>query len=388
MSSTQPIQPILQSFVRSCPSFLALPPEIRVMIYRFLHINSRTIGDSRNLDTYRHSVYQFWDWDQFFMDWHGPGGVLWNRHTSQHTARKFDPGTSTCKLSGQMLATCNQIYAESSEILYGENTFGLHIYVRESHFSHDAYKVAIEASFYEGFEIHELDQPWPAKMLRPRSRYARKFEEIGYQFPVDKIQRLRLVVDFDLFYGVPNGPEFNFVAHTLYKISRRIAHLQLQHLNVDLRCRFSDIYFCILDPLMILRNVRKVTFEPEPQNLLSQRRLNRFPSLTESRPKSANFFKRRLESSELPSDHFLEYYKFQSIATYLGTIKNLPPMIYDYLKLLVENRQELMCFCGPLEVCHHRTDISDSRKHRHLQDAITGFRPIVGWKKSSWKRIS
>ena len=264
-----------------------------------------------------------------------------------------------------MLATCKRIYAESSDILYRENTYGLHLYVRESRFDCNAYEVRVQASFYEGFEIDQLDHPWPAKMRRPRGRYAERFEEIGYQFPVDKIQRLRLIVDLDS-YGLFTDPEFNSFAHILYKVSQRLSCLQLQYVNIDLRCRLSNTLFCILGPLTILRNVREVTFEPEPRNLLLQCRKRNSRSLAESQPYFADYLKRRLESSQSPSDQFLEYHRFQGIATFLGTIKDPSPMLYDHFKLLVKNRQGLMYLSGPFEMCPHRAKLDDSWKHQHL----------------------
>ena len=86
-----------------------------------------------------------------------------------------------------MLATYKQIYAKSSDILYYKNTFGLHLYVRESRLDCNIYEVQIQASFYEEFEINQLDHLWPAKTRRPRGRYAGRFKEVGYQFPVNKI---------------------------------------------------------------------------------------------------------------------------------------------------------------------------------------------------------
>ena len=201
-------------------------------------------------------------------------------------------------------------------------------------------------------------------MHRPRGRYAGRFEEIGYQFPVNKIKRLRLIVDLDS-YELFTDPEFNSFAHTLYKVSQRISCLQLQHLNIDLRCRMSNTSFCILGPLAILRNVREVTFEPEPQNLLLQHRKRNSHSLAESQPHFADFLKRRLESSQPPCDQFLENSRFQSTAAFLGTMKDPSPMLYNHLKLLVNNRQESTCLSGPFEVCQHRAKIDDSREHRH-----------------------
>ena len=167
-------------------------------------------------------------------------------------------------------------------------------------------------------------------------------------------------------YGLFTDPEFNSFAHTLYKVSQRISCLQLQHLNINLRCRLSNTSFCILGPLTILRHVGKVTFGPEPRNPLLQHRKRISRSLAESQPHFADYLKRRLESSQPPSDEFLEYYRLQSIATFLRTIKDPSPMLYNHLKLLVKNRQESTCLSGPFEVCQHRAGIDDSRKHRYL----------------------
>ena len=43
------------------------------------------------------------------MDWHGPGTNSWERY-NPHTATKWqkNPGTSTCSLAGQLLATCKK----------------------------------------------------------------------------------------------------------------------------------------------------------------------------------------------------------------------------------------------------------------------------------------
>ena len=99
-------------------------------------------------------------------------------------------------------------------------------------------------------------------------------------------------------YGLFTDPEFHSFTHTLYKVSQRISCLQLQHLNINLRCRLSNTSFCILSPLMILRNARVVTFKPEPQNPLLQHRKRNSRSLAESQPQFADYLKRQLESSQ------------------------------------------------------------------------------------------
>ena len=130
------------------------------------------------------------------MDWHGPGSNSWARSHPQ-TAKKWqtNPGTSTCSLAGQLLATCKKIYEESSTVLYGENTFGLYVHIPD----HGDGR-AIEASFFEGQHIAKLELPWPGKTLLPRgkdSKFTFDPSTFAYSFAVDKIRKLRLVIDLD-----------------------------------------------------------------------------------------------------------------------------------------------------------------------------------------------
>ena len=104
------------------------------------------------------------------MDWYGSGTRCWDRFDPQKSPNPYrsDPGSSTCKLSGQLLATCQSIYHESSNILYGENTFGLHIYILKGSNYGGNENIEVETSFFEGFEINDLDPSWPAPKLHLR----------------------------------------------------------------------------------------------------------------------------------------------------------------------------------------------------------------------------
>ena len=238
----------IQACVKDQPSFLNLPPEIRLEIYRLLHVNSRTIGDCRD---YRHrKLGQHFDWEQFSMDWYGPGTTCWDRYDPQKPSCKYssDPGSSTCSLSGQLLATCQSIYRESIEVLYGENAFGIHIYIRVG-LSFGCDEIEVESNFFEGFKIHELDLPWPARKLHLRGTETDRLSRLGYPFAVDKIRRLRLVLDLDTPATPASQREYSALKYALYTVCQRIRSLKLQHLNVDLHSRFPMTRFCVLDSL-------------------------------------------------------------------------------------------------------------------------------------------
>ncbi|KAI9697758.1 MAG: hypothetical protein M1836_004434 [Candelina mexicana] len=72
--------------------FLALPPELRNMVYRFLLVKCTTILLDHNLST-----------------------------------RAFCSQPHETKISPSILCASNQVYSESSAILYGENTFSIPI---------------------------------------------------------------------------------------------------------------------------------------------------------------------------------------------------------------------------------------------------------------------
>ena len=305
-------------------SFLDLPTEIRLKVYRYLHVNSRTIGDSRH-DPNLQAMRQYWDWDQFSMDWHGPryrsSGSYWKRYDPAKKTSEWekDPGSSTCSLSGQLLATCQKIYEESSYALYGENTFGLHIYVRD-----DKNNLEIESGFFEGQGLDELTSPWPTKTSLPRGNdldpdhlWTKRF---AYPFAVDKIQRLRIVIDLD--YGrEPIEPDhFNHLQLALGNACHRLSRVQLQYLNIDLRSRYPITRFCMLEPLMVLRKLRMVTFDHEPKNptddsrgkLQTPRRPRYGPKrpLANLPPRYMNHLKETLESATPVDDAFLEDYNY------------------------------------------------------------------------------
>ena len=318
------------------------------------------------------------------MDWRGPASADWKRYDPQK-ADKYDrdPGTSTCSLSGQFLATCQQIYFESSDVLYGENTFGLYIYLRDG-FGDDNGRVLLEASFFEGFKIDELYQPWPEKMPCPRGNDATLYQrldfEFGYPFAVKKIRHLRLVLDLDASSEFASHAEYSLLKNALQLACQCIGSSQLQDLNIDLQSRFPMTRFCVLGPLMIFNNLRQVTFEPEPQNPLLirisnqiyRRRSKKLPrlrwdrSLARLRPQFADYLKRLLESPTPRSDHFLEHHSFHFVITFLH-LHETPPAVYQHLGLLVANRQNEDCLEGPFEVCEHRTN---GGKNRYQQQEV------------------
>ena len=245
--------------------FLGLPAEIRHNIYRICFTSRRTIGDSRASSSNGRIRDQYWDWDQFSTEWRGPG-YGWGRGYPQ-TAEKFERGSRSpiCCLSAQLLATCKHIYHEGIGFLYGLNTFGHHIYIRQprSAFSHQ--DTEIEARFFEGREIDELHPLWPTKLPPPRGIDTKNRWQTRYQFGFDKIRRLRIVLDLDCQGQYASRIDYLYLKHTLHRVVRSLQGLQLQYLNIDLQSRYTMTRFCILDPFMMLRKLRQVTFEPEQE---------------------------------------------------------------------------------------------------------------------------
>ena len=93
------------------------------------------------------------------MDWHRPETRCWKRCDSQTAFEyRYSLKPSPYSLSGQLLAVCQQIHIKSSNVLYGENTFGLHIYIYLDR-GDDKGSSLIETSFFEGFDIDQLDPP-------------------------------------------------------------------------------------------------------------------------------------------------------------------------------------------------------------------------------------
>ena len=242
----------------TCSHFLRLPAELRLKIYRYVHINSRTIGDCRRR---RYTLYAqlFPSWDQFTMDWNGIDSPhCYKRYADPRTVEirpKINYGSSTCSLSAQLLSTCRVIYEEASHVLYGENTFGLHIFSRLN--QHEA--IETHAHFFEGLRLQDLDPPWPAKAKFPRGREVRSpgDERFAYQFPVKKMRKLSIVIDVAGFNGTPSPWE------TLYNLCSHLHRIEISDLNLDVRSRFPLTRFCILDPFLILRNIARVTFHHE-----------------------------------------------------------------------------------------------------------------------------
>ena len=306
------------------------------------------------------------------MDWYGPGTRCWDRFDSQKFPNPYrsDPGSSTCSLSGQLLATCQSIYQEISNILYGENTFGLHIYILEGLSYGGNEKVEVETSFFEGFEINDLDSPWPAPKLHLRGTETPNRSRIRYSFAVDKIRRLRLVLNPDSECNPASHMEYSWLKHVLHFVCQRIKALPLNHLNVDLHSRYPMTRYCILDPLRALRGISEVTFEPEPQNPRLIQLRNRFhvrsPAAVRKRPKRdrllatlllqvANYLKQLLESSTPVDSSLLQALSFQLVATYLRMTEASSP-VEKHLRLLYGDHQTYGCFEGPYEACNHPSD--------------------------------
>ena len=318
------------------------------------------------------------------MDWWGPDTNKWKRYdpqnplNDQYNPYRYNPGSSTCSLSGQLLATSKQIYVESSDVLYGDNTFGLHIYVcRESKKS--PYGSRVEASFHEGVAIDELAEPWPKRACYPRGKDRPHDSDVfDYQFAVDKLRRLRLVIDLDNGDNRTTSNEFDSLRHTLYKVCQRLASIQLQYLNIDLQSRYPLTRFCVLEPLLVLRNLR-VTFEREPQNPLLMRRRNYFEvrqgkrvprqkldlSLPGRQPRYADFLKQLLESSTPPCSKVLKTYYYRSISSFL-LLHDTPPSTYNQLEILSEVDGNFDCTDGPFEACEHLAGSQINQQHQQL----------------------
>ena len=89
-------------------SFLSLPPEVRIQIYRYLLCHSTWIQPHRACDMYS------WPFD------------IQARTRGMSLLTSFEPEPSTyTKYSPEsaILRTCRMIYAEAMPVLYGENTF-------------------------------------------------------------------------------------------------------------------------------------------------------------------------------------------------------------------------------------------------------------------------
>ena len=264
----------------------------------------------------------------------------------------MDPGSSTCRLSGQLLATCQKIYWESSNVLYSENTFGLHVYIRSIHDS-----VEIESRFFEGLRLDELSPVWPAKSCFPRGAdpYSGR---ITYQFAVDKIRGLRIVIDLDYGSRRIDEDEFNHLQHVLGNISHHLARTQLQYLNIDLRSPHPMTRFCILDPFIVLRGLREVTFNREPKNPANESRKKNLPyweperPLTRMPPKFKRHLKALLESVTPVSEDFMRDHHYQRVLTFLD-MHRAPDELVASLRCLVKEPCGMICYDGPFEACEH-----------------------------------
>ena len=201
--------------------------------------------------------------------------------------------------------------------------------------------------------------------------------EFGYSFAVDKIRRLRLVLDLDQEDEIASDGNYALLKHTLHLACQCIASLRLLYLNIDLQSRFPITRFCILDPLRILKKVRKVTFEPEsPSHIERHRRRRQCRSLAtsqqsllaKSQPRFADFLKCELQSSTPHSEDFLQTYSFQFVDTFLRWHET-PFSVHQHLRLLVPNHQDCTCFKGPYKVCEHRANVENT--HRSQQQVLT-----------------
>ena len=96
--------------------------------------------------------------------------------------------------------------------------------------------------------------------------------------------------------------------------------------------------FCILDPFVMLRNVRQVTFEPEPENLYliddeEIFRYRRCRSLTVLRSQYAACLEQQAKSNAPPSGTLANHYYFQTTMTYPKLMK--PPwMLVEHIMSL------------------------------------------------------
>ena len=188
------------------------------------------------------------------MNWFGPGSSSRDRYDSQKSSYQHtpDPGSSTCSLSGQLLATCRLVYNEGINVLYGQNWFGLWLYICQGwdYGGHGDQAIEVESSFFEGFGIYELDPPWPSPSLHPREIETNdRSKVIRYQFAVDRIRRLRLILNLDSGSSPACHVKYSILKHSLHLICQRVKDLPLQRLNIDLHSRYPMTRPCILEPL-------------------------------------------------------------------------------------------------------------------------------------------
>ena len=170
--------------------FRALPPELRIKVYRYLHVSYEAIvltryGSSRD--------YQ---------------------------CRSF--------LSAAMLRTCREIYHESSAILFGENEFVIEA-------SADAARLRLGLSGTSALRDQISPQMCPSVLLPP-----------------SRLRNIRIAITLKC------KSDYSTTSVILHEACSWLQQIQRLSLVLELQLfPGMERYFCILEPLMSLREVHK-----------------------------------------------------------------------------------------------------------------------------------
>jgi hypothetical protein len=202
------------SVVQTIP-FLALPPEIRIRIYRFLFVGGYDGGDK--------------------FDSSGDNEVLMPaRHVIKHNMDRFshDPSNHSYsrgwQRSSQFLRCCRTCVLEGRPILYGENTFyvdapsAISFFVRQMTFN----------SGNAWIQHITLSDSWTRQISR--QRYIHEIRTLHAL----KTIRINLLIRPDYSYWPIGSDQFSFKAFfnpevpaTVYEIQRRLGQVLVQHLD-------------------------------------------------------------------------------------------------------------------------------------------------------------
>ena len=189
-------------------SFLSLPPELRIKIYRYLLLSP--------LPMYRSAWY-----------YHHCNRV------SLESPWPFDFSTA-------VLSVCRQTWIEGGAILYGENVFALRI---------------SRARFTNNGRLEPFSSLWRFSSLE---FLIAKTECTG--FPIKRIRRIDFMIELgDEF---PSRP----IKHSIRQLCRFLSESSVPRcLNIILKCEPMDIrHASVLEPFTLLRNIQTINIPGIP----------------------------------------------------------------------------------------------------------------------------
>ena len=232
-------------------------------------------------------------------------------------------------LSAAMLCTCKEIYYESSEVLMNENQFTIN--------------VSSDATFHRQ-QLSRISAPGDQDL----TQYNHLFP-----LPASRLRNIKISLNLKRKQDYPN------MYTSLHEICYWLKDAQRLSLSIEIQLfPGTERLFCVLEPLMLLRNVDHITFEQKKHDFDKAPIIDSGKPGAQSKtsvgtpPRYAEYLSHLLTESTPPTANFRMR---QSARALYGILRmtNIP-LRYKFRGSELASLITGSCHEGPFEMCQHK----------------------------------